>query len=227
MSPPGSESHSTREDDFRHRYDETIRSWPLAVSPLSEVPHVPYPDSHWDWGAINAQPRIDPTAWVAPGAIVYGRVKLAARSSIWFGCILRGDQEWIEVGEESNVQDGSILHVEHGGYPCILGKRVTLGHAAIVHGSTVGDGALIGIGARVLSRCTIGAGALIAAGAVVMEGTIVPPHTLWAGCPAKQLKELSTAQRERLAETYRHYVNNAEAHRVAFASRPFADRCSN
>ncbi|MBS0262722.1 MAG: gamma carbonic anhydrase family protein [Planctomycetes bacterium] len=183
---------------------------------MGPPPEVPYAVSHWDWAAINAVPQIDPTAWIAPGAIVYGRVKLKARCSIWFGCILRGDQEWIEVGEETNIQDGSILHVEHNGYPCILGNRVTLGHAAIVHGSTVGDGALVGIGARVLSRCTVGEGALIAAGAVVLEGTRVPPHTLWAGCPAKQLKELNPSQRERLAETYRHYVNNQLAHREAF-----------
>ena len=165
---------------------------------------------------ISTRPEIHPTAFVAPGAIVYGRVRLKAYCSIWFGCVLRGDQEWIEVGEETNVQDGSILHVEHGGYPCILGNRVTLGHRAIVHGSTVGDGALIGIGALVLSRCVIGEGALIAAGAVVLEGTTVPPHTLWAGCPAKQVRELIPAQRERLAETYRHYVNNGVAHLAAF-----------
>jgi carbonic anhydrase/acetyltransferase-like protein (isoleucine patch superfamily) len=183
---------------------------------LPSAPKVPYPDSHWDWDAINSVPQIDLTAWVAPGAVVYGRVRLKAHSSIWFGCVLRGDQEFIEVGEETNVQDGTILHVEHGGYPCILGNRVTVGHRAVVHGSTVGDGALVGIGALVLSRCVIGEGALIAAGAVVLEGTSVPPHTLWAGCPAKQMRELTPAQRERLAETYRHYVNNGISHLAAF-----------
>ena len=197
-------------------HDDVVRSWPLREPGLPPAPTVPYPGQHWDWRAINAQPQIDLTAWVAPGAVVYGRVRLKARASIWFGCILRGDQEWIEVGEETNVQDCSILHVEHGGYPCILGNRVTLGHRAIVHGSIVGDGALIGIGAVVLSRCVIGEGALIAAGAVLMEGTEAPPHTLWAGCPAKQLRELNAPQRERLAETYRHYVNNNIAHRAAF-----------
>lgn len=197
-------------------YEIVLRDWPLRVAELPPAPDVPFPDQHWDWRAIHAQPQIDPSAWVAPGVVVYGRVRLKARSSVWFGCVLRGDQEWIEVGEETNIQDGSILHVEHGGYPCILGNRVTLGHRAIVHGSTVGDGALIGIGAVVLSRCVIGAGALIAAGAVVMEGTVVPPHTLWAGCPARQLRELTAAQRARLAETYRHYVNNTIAHRAAY-----------
>lgn len=200
-------------------HDDILRTWPIRGGTLPAAPTMPYPDQHWDWAGINAQPDIHPTAWVAPGAIVYGRVRLKARSSIWFGCVLRGDQEWIEVGEETNVQDGSILHVEHGGYPCILGNRVTLGHKAIVHGSTVGDGALIGIGATVLSKCVIGEGALIAAGAVVMEGIHVPPHTLWAGCPARLLKELSPAQQERLAMTYRHYVNNTVAHQAAFGPR--------
>jgi carbonic anhydrase/acetyltransferase-like protein (isoleucine patch superfamily) len=187
---------------------EIKRTWPLINDTFSAPPAVPYPDERWDWRAINSRPLVDPTAWVAPGAILLGRVKLKARSSIWYGCVLRGDQEWIEVGEESNVQDGSILHVDEG-YPCIIGDRVTLGHKAIVHGSVVGDGALIGISATVLSRCVIGEGALIAGGALVMEGTIVPPHTLWAGCPARQIKELSESQRARLAATYRHYVNNS------------------
>jgi len=179
-------------------------------------PDVPYPNEHWNWDALRSPAVIDPTAWVAPGAVVYGRVRLQARASVWYGCILRGDQEWIDVGEETNVQDGSILHVDVG-YPCILGQRVTLGHRAIVHGATVEDDALIGIAATVLSRCVIGRGALIAAGALVLEGTHVPPGTLWAGCPARQIKELTPEQCERLASTYRHYVNNAAGHRAHFA----------
>jgi carbonic anhydrase/acetyltransferase-like protein (isoleucine patch superfamily) len=205
-------------------YDDVIRDWPLRTGAQAEAPTVPYAGQHWDWRAINAAPQIDPTAWIAPGVVLYGRVRVGARSSIWFGCVLRGDQEWIEIGAETNIQDGSILHVEHGGYPCILGNRVTLGHRAIVHGSTVGNGALIGIGATVLSRCLVGEGALIAAGAVVMEGTEVPPHTLWAGCPARPLRELTAAQQERLAETYRHYVNNTVAHQAAFPEGKFAEQ---
>jgi carbonic anhydrase/acetyltransferase-like protein (isoleucine patch superfamily) len=198
------------------RYAHVIRDWPIRAGGLGPPPTISYPESHWDWGAIHAEPQVDSSAWVAPGSVVYGRVRLKARSSVWFGCVLRGDQEWIEVGEETNSQDGSILHVEHGGYPCILGDRVTLGHRAIVHGSIVGNGALIGIGATVLSRCVVGEGALIAAGAVVLEGTIVAPHTLWAGCPAKQVKVLTELQRRRLAETFRHYVNNTVAHQLGF-----------
>lgn len=172
---------------------------------------LPYPNEHVDIAAVYARPSIDPSAWVAQNAVVNGRVTLKARSSVWYNCVLRGDSEYIEVGEESNVQDGSILHVDQG-WPCILGRCVTLGHNAIVHGSTVHDGALIGIAATVLSRCVVGAGALIAAGALVLEGTQVPPGTLWAGAPARQMKELTPQQRERMAATYRHYANNAAVH---------------
>ncbi len=210
---PHGVTHSSSTSGLSDR-EAIRRDWPLLSESLAPEPSVPYPETPWDWRAIHSRPEIDSTAFVAPGAVVLGRVRLKARSSIWFGCVLRGDFEWIEVGEETNVQDGSILHVDHG-YPCILGDRVTLGHRAIVHGSTVGDGALIGISATVLSRCVIGAGALIAAGAVVMEGTHVPPHTLWTGCPARQLKELTEAQRQRLAVTYQHYVNNSAGFRAA------------
>lgn len=183
-------------------------------------PHIdlPYPDEHVDIDAIFSDPEIDPTAYIAPSAMINGRVKIGAHATVWFNTTLRGDSEYIEVGDETNIQDGSILHVDVG-FPCILGKRVTLGHNAIVHGSTVKDGALIGIAATVLSRCVIGEGALIAAGAVVLEGTIVPPHTLWTGCPAKQVKELSAAQRERLAATYRHYVNNGAVYRARYPKK--------
>jgi len=183
--------------------------WPTLDLPPE--PEIPYPEVHHHWDALHAIPQIDETAWIAPGASVTGRVRMKARSSIWYNCVIRGDNEYIELGEETNVQDGSVLHIDPG-YPCVLGNRVTLGHMAIVHASVVGDGALVAIGAKVLSRCVIGEGALIAAGAVVREGTEVPPHTLWAGCPARQIKELDEQQRARLARTYQHYVNNTAIH---------------
>jgi carbonic anhydrase/acetyltransferase-like protein (isoleucine patch superfamily) len=189
--------------------------WVLAVENLPTRPDVPCPDEPFDWEAINSTPVIDETAWVAPGAVVTGRVRLAARSSVWYGCVLRGDGAYIEVGEETNVQDSSILHVDYD-IPCILGNRVTLGHRAIVHASEVKDGAMIAIGATVLSRCVVGEGAVVAAGAVVLEGTTIPPHTLWAGCPAKQIKELTESQRSRLAHTYQHYVNLSAAYLAKF-----------
>lgn len=190
--------------------------WPTL--PERPSPEVRYPEGHWDWDALRTTPLVDDTAWIAPGAVVYGRVRLQAHSSVWFGCVIRGDHEWIDIGEETNIQDGSVLHVDPG-YPCLLGNRVTLGHRAVVHASVVEDEALIGIGATVLSRCVIGRGALIAAGSVIREGTEVPPGTLWAGCPARQLKTLSAEQRARLTATWQHYVNNAAAHRAAFANQ--------
>lgn len=189
---------------------QDLDNWPLLVDALPEPPAGLDPEAHLDWRALWCAPQIDPTAWVAQNAVVMGRVRLKARSSVWYNCTVRGDGDYIEVGEDTNVQDGSILHVDFG-YPCVLGNRVTLGHGAIVHASIVEDDVLIGIGATVLSRCVIGAGALIAAGAVVMEGTIVPPGTLWAGCPAKNFRQLTTEQRARLEHTWRHYVDNGRA----------------
>jgi carbonic anhydrase/acetyltransferase-like protein (isoleucine patch superfamily) len=169
---------------------------------------MPNPEEECDWEALWCQPDIDITAWVSPGATIIGRVRLKSRSSVWYGSVLRGDDAFIEVGEETNVQDGSILHIEPE-QPCILGNRVTLGHRATVHASLVEDGAMIGIGATVLSHCVIGEGALVAAGAVVLEGTHVPAGTLWAGVPAKQIKQLTSDQRDRLAGASQHYVNLA------------------
>lgn len=190
---------------------ELLPEWIAQSKAAPKQPAVPHPETHFAWENLHCKPIIHPTAWVAQNAVVFGRVKLGAHSSIWYNCVLRGDNEYIEVGDESNIQDGTVLHVDDG-FPCIVGKRVTVGHSAVVHGCTVGDGALIAIGATILSRCVIGEGALIAAGALVLEGAQVPPHTLWAGIPAKQVKELEPRQRERLAKTYTHYANNAASY---------------
>ncbi|QDT95776.1 gamma carbonic anhydrase family protein [Gimesia aquarii] len=184
--------------------------WPQIASSIPAPPEVPYPEVDCDWSALHCTPIVDSTAWVAPDAIVTGRVRLKAHSSVWHQCVLRGDLEYIEVGEETNVQDGSILHTDYE-HPCILGNRVTLGHSAIVHGSIVEDDAMIAIGATILSRCVIGKGALIAAGSLVREGIHVPPNTLWAGYPARQIKVLTEQQQERLKATWQHYVNLAAA----------------
>ena len=211
MTTPDSSPNDSPIDAPSNRGAElTADTWPVQRTPLPPPPELPWPEAGLDWQALHCRPVIDPTAWVAPGAVVMGRVRLGARSSVWYGSILRGDGEWIEVGEESNVQDGAILHIDPG-YPCILGRGVTLGHRAVVHASRVGDGCLVGIGATVLSRCEIGAGALIAAGAVVLEGTQVPAGTLWAGCPARQIRELTPEQQARLRRNSQHYANSAAA----------------
>ncbi|ODA28587.1 gamma carbonic anhydrase family protein [Planctopirus hydrillae] len=181
---------------------------------MFQPPEVPFPQIHWDFSAITENPEIDPTAWIAPGATLYGRVSVGARSSIWFGAVVRGDHERIDIGEDSNLQDGAILHVDPHS-PCKIGNRVSLGHRALVHGATVEDDVLIGISANVLSRAVIGRGAFIAAGALVLEETIVPPGTLWAGVPARQIREVSPELAWRTERTWKHYANNSVAHRAA------------
>ena len=135
----------------------------------------------------SLSPSVDDSAYVAPGAVLAGDVRLGARASVWFGCVLRSEVEAITIGEESNVQDLSVVHTDPGS-PVVLGDRVTVGHRVVLHGCTVEDDALIGMGAVVLNGAVIGRGAVIAAGAVVTAGTVVPEMSLYAGVPAKRLE---------------------------------------
>lgn len=151
-------------------------------------------------------PRKGERVYVAPTSAVIGDVILEDDVSVWFGAVLRGDIESIRVGAESNVQDGAVLHTDSG-YPCEVGRRVTIGHNAIVHGARVGDGALIGMGATVLTGAVIGAGALVAAGALVPEGKEIPPHHLAMGVPARVVRELTDAERERIAAGVDAYLD--------------------
>jgi carbonic anhydrase/acetyltransferase-like protein (isoleucine patch superfamily) len=153
-------------------------------------------------------PEIDPTAWVAADANVIGRVVLGAGASVWFGATLRGDNEAIVVGAGTNVQEGCVLHTDMG-YPLTLGPEVTVGHRAILHGCTVGEGALIGMGAIVLNGAVIGAGSLIGAGALVTEGKVIPPGSLVMGAPGKVVRALDEAAVARLRASAAGYRANA------------------
>jgi carbonic anhydrase/acetyltransferase-like protein (isoleucine patch superfamily) len=164
-------------------------------------------------GSGASGPWIHPEAWVAPGAVVVGRVKLGRAASVWYGSVLRADDDEIVVGAECNIQDQCCLHVD-AGEPVILEDRVSLGHRAVVHGAFVGTGALIGIGAIVLGRSRIGAGSLVAAGAVVTPATRIPEGVLVAGIPARIRRELTAADRESFAATPEHYVAKAKWHRA-------------
>lgn len=159
-------------------------------------------------------PRIAPTAWVADGARVIGRVELADGASVWYGAVLRGDNDRIRVGARSNVQDGSVLHTDLG-FPLTLGDDVTVGHLVMLHGCTVGDGTLIGLQAVVLNGARIGRNCLVGAGAVVTEGKVFPDGVLILGTPAKAVRELTAEQIERQRSGALHYVANAERHRLA------------
>jgi carbonic anhydrase/acetyltransferase-like protein (isoleucine patch superfamily) len=158
------------------------------------------------------EPRIHPEAWIAPGAVVVGSVTLGRAASVWYGCVLRADEDEIIVGAECNIQDLSCLHVDPG-EPAVLEDRVSLGHRAMVHGAYVDTGALIGIGAIVLGRARIGAGSLIAAGAVIPPGTTVPAGVLVAGVPGRVIRELTDADRESFASTASGYVERSGRHR--------------
>ncbi|MCA9105856.1 MAG: gamma carbonic anhydrase family protein [Planctomycetales bacterium] len=157
----------------------------------------------------RASAQVDPTAWVAPGAEVCGNVVVEPGASIWFAAVVRGDCERIVIGRESNVQDGAILHAD-AGIPCTIGRRVTLGHGAIVHGATVGDETMIGIRATVLNRAEIGAGCLIAAGALVPEGAVIPPGSVVMGIPGKVVRAVTAADRARIEHAWRHYVRASQ-----------------
>ncbi|GAA1891892.1 gamma carbonic anhydrase family protein [Actinomadura bangladeshensis] len=166
-------------------------------------------------GALgDDRPKIDPEAWVAPGAVVVGRVTLGRGSSVWYGSVLRAEDEEIVVGDECNIQDLSCLHCDPG-MPAILEDRVSLGHKAMVHGAHVETGALIGIGAIVLNGARIGAGTLIAAGALVPPGKKIPSGVLVAGTPGKVVRELNDNDRLVLEHTPAIYMEKAAKHRAA------------
>ena len=152
---------------------------------------------------------IDPTAFIAATATVLGDVSIGARSSVWFGSVIRGDTERITIGAATNVQDLCVIHADPG-LPCRIGNRVTLGHAAIVHGATVHNDVMIGIRATVLNGATIGEGSIVAAGALVTEGTEIPPHSLVMGAPGKVVRTVSDEQRERIHHAAEHYVAAAK-----------------
>jgi carbonic anhydrase/acetyltransferase-like protein (isoleucine patch superfamily) len=148
---------------------------------------------------------VDPAAFVAPNATLLGEVRVGPDSSIWYGAVLRGDMEPIFIGSRSNVQDGTIVHVDVD-MPVRIGDGVSIGHRAVIHGCTIEDGCLIGMGAVILSGSRIGAGSLVAAGALVREGAVVPPGVLVAGVPGKVLRELTEEERARVAANSASYV---------------------
>lgn len=156
-------------------------------------------------------PAIHPTAWVAPNATLIGQVRIEANASVWYGCVLRGDMDAIVVGNGSNLQDNSTVHTDRG-VPTLIGAGVGIGHGAIIHGTTIEDGCLIGMGATLLNRSLIRAGALVAAGALVLEGQEIPSGMLAAGVPAKVRGELDEAGRERVRVNAIQYQELARQH---------------
>src|SRR3954469_19498743 len=158
-------------------------------------------------------PTIDPTAFIHAAAIVLGDVTLGARVSVWPTAVIRGDTDTITIGDDSNVQDGTIVHVDHG-VPTKIGKRVAIGHRAIVHGSTIEDDCLIAMGAILLNGVHVGTGSIVGAGAMCPEGMQIPPNSLAIGIPARVVRQTTDAERDRIGKTVAAYLELQRAHRA-------------
>ncbi|EGV49978.1 gamma carbonic anhydrase family protein [Candidatus Endoriftia persephone] len=165
-------------------------------------------------------PQVDDDAWVDETAVIIGDVSVGPQSSIWPMSVLRGDVHRITIGAASNIQDGSVLHVSHdsaylpGGLPLLIGDRVTVGHQAILHACTIGDGCFIGMGARILDGAVLEPGAMVGAGSLVPPGKHLEGGYLWVGSPARRVRPLSEQEREFLDYSAQHYVRLAGRHRL-------------
>lgn len=157
----------------------------------------------------DASPELPPEGeyWIAPDAHVIGRVRIGRGASVWFGSVLRGDNERIDIGDGTNIQEGSMLHTDPG-FPLVIGPGCTIGHHAILHGCTIGGNTLVGMGATLLNGARIGPNCLVGAGALVTEGKEFPAGSLVVGAPARALRQLDDVAIERLAASAAHYVRN-------------------
>ena len=164
----------------------------------------------------DKQPQLGPNAWIAPNASVIGDIHLGAAASIWWNATLRGDNDPIHIGERTNIQDGSVLHTDEG-VPMHIGDDVTVGHLVMMHGCTVGDCSLIGIGSVILNRAVIGKGCIVGANTLIPEGKVFPDRVLIVGSPGKVVRDLSDDDVARLKASADHYVANALRYRTTLA----------
>jgi carbonic anhydrase/acetyltransferase-like protein (isoleucine patch superfamily) len=161
---------------------------------------------------------IHPTAFIAPGAVVLGDVSLGEDASVWYNCVVRGDMAPIVVGARTNLQDLTMVHVDEG-VPCTIGSQVGVGHRAILHGCTVEDDVLVGMGAILLNGVRVGTGSVIGAGAVLKEGMEIPPGSLVLGVPARVIRKVNETLKDRIRRTWEHYVAEARRHRSGAVPR--------
>jgi carbonic anhydrase/acetyltransferase-like protein (isoleucine patch superfamily) len=179
---------------------------------MSSATHIPFD------GKV---PRIDPSAFVAPGARLIGDIEIGAEASLWYNVVLRGDVNRIRIGARTNIQDGSVVHVDsprpglEGGRPTLIGEEVLIGHLAMVHGCILHDRSFVGLGAIVMDGCEIESGGMLAAGAMLTPGRRIPAGQLWAGRPAKYLRDLSPEEQAMNLAGVFHYVELARRHREA------------
>jgi len=158
-------------------------------------------------------PEISANSWVAPNAIIIGKVKLEKNSSIWFNAVLRGDIEKIVIGENSNIQDGSVLHTDPG-YPLTVGKGVTVGHMVMLHGCEISDDTLIGIGSTILNKAKIGKNCIIGANTLVTENKVIPDNSLVFGSPGKVIRKVTDDEIKVIRENAKHYVKNSKKYKI-------------
>lgn len=173
---------------------------------------------------INGKtPKIHDTAFIAPGAVIIGDVEIGPQASVWYNCVLRGDIHRISVGARSNIQDGTVIHVEgdhhgDGGCPTLIGEDVLIGHMVMLHGCTLMDRAFIGLGTIVMDRCVVEGDAMLAAGAMLTPGKRIPARQLWSGRPAKFMRDLDDAAIAGMQGGVTHYVEAAQKHHAALAA---------
>jgi carbonic anhydrase/acetyltransferase-like protein (isoleucine patch superfamily) len=183
------------------------------AGPDASDPAMPKPPAAYGGGLLMPYDGIVPTlgrdAYVAPNAVVIGDVVLGDRASIWFNCLVRGDGNYIRIGAETNLQDGTIIHISTNNGPTIIGERVTVGHGAIIHACTIEDDTMIGIGAIVLDKAVIERGAVVAAGAVVPPGKVVKAGEMWSGVPAQFTRKTKDSEIKFIARNAAHYVELA------------------
>jgi carbonic anhydrase/acetyltransferase-like protein (isoleucine patch superfamily) len=169
---------------------------------------------------LDKSPRVDPTVFIAPNAMVIGDVEIGAGANIWFFTLIRGDVNSITIGPGCNIQDACIIHVHRGGFPAVLEGDVVLGHRVTVHGCHIGHGSLIGIGATVLNGARVGAEAIVGAGSVVTPGTVLPPRTLSLGIPAKPVREITERDLAMIRATRESYTNLMQIYGKSLAAPP-------
>ena len=169
-------------------------------------------------------PRIDPSAFIAPGCRIIGDVFIGAGASIWYNCVIRADVNYIHIGAQTNVQDGTVIHCDSsangaGGFPTVIGEGALIGHMSILHGCTIKDRGFVGLGAIVMDGCVVESDAMLAAGAMLTPNKTVPMGELWGGRPARMLRTLDHAAIIGIRKGVDHYVHNAEQHKIALNAR--------
>lgn len=170
---------------------------------------------------LDLFPEIEGTVFVAATAAIMGAVRIGAHSSIWHQVTLRGDNNYILIGSNTNIQDNSCVHIDSRKYPTIIGNDVTIGHGAIIHACEIHDGGFVGMGAIIMDGAVIEAGGMLAAGAMLTPGKRIPSGELWAGRPAKKMRDLSAEEKIFNQNSAKHYVEVARAHRLGHAGAPF------